>query len=96
MQRSHRKDAGLPPTARSGSVHMEFKRCGKPKCRCNQGLHHGPYFYHYWRERGRLKKRYVPAARLVETLEMVAQQKTNKSNMSAILRELRSFRYDVS
>lgn len=45
-----------------GSVRAEFRRCGKRGCRCaNAGdPGHGPYYYRYFRVRGRLTKRYVP------------------------------------
>src|SRR5688500_3008296 len=36
----------------------QYVRCGKPKCRCVGGALHGPYFYHFTRENGRLRKRY--------------------------------------
>ncbi len=42
-----------------GVVVAEMKRCGKPSCRCNSGQLHGPYHVRYFRERGRLRKRYV-------------------------------------
>jgi hypothetical protein len=35
-------------------------RCGRPNCRCARGSLHGPYFYRFWREGGRLRKEYVP------------------------------------
>lgn len=40
---------------------LERVRCGKPNCKCvgeNAELH-GPYWYAYWREDGKLKSRYV-------------------------------------
>ena len=45
-----------------GVVLVEHKRCGKAGCRCAGGRPedlHGPYFYRYWRENGRLRKAYV-------------------------------------
>ena len=39
---------------------LEYVKCGKPNCWCagrEQG--HGPYWYRYWRENGKLKRRYV-------------------------------------
>jgi hypothetical protein len=42
-----------------GTVHAQYVRCGKQNCHCRNGLGHGPYFYHYWREGGRLRKRYL-------------------------------------
>ncbi|MCU0552683.1 MAG: hypothetical protein MUC48_25415 [Leptolyngbya sp. Prado105] len=40
---------------------LERVRCGKPNCKCvgeNAELH-GPYWYAYWREDGKLKSRYI-------------------------------------
>lgn len=40
---------------------LERVRCGKVVCKCagNQGELHGPYWYAYWREEGKLKSKYV-------------------------------------
>lgn len=46
-------------TARArGGVHLqcEYVRCGNRRCR---SCPHGPYWYAYWREDGKLKSRYV-------------------------------------
>lgn len=45
-----------------GSIHIEFKRCGRARCRCNNGQRHGPYLYRYFRLGGKLHKRYVRTA----------------------------------
>jgi hypothetical protein len=41
----------------------EKRRCGKPACRCSEGnlskVGHGPYWYAYWKEGGRLRSQYV-------------------------------------
>jgi hypothetical protein len=39
----------------------EWVRCGKLLCKCAgpNGELHGPYWYVYWREDGRLKSKYV-------------------------------------
>jgi hypothetical protein len=47
-----------------GSLHPEWRRCGKPTCRCARGEPHGPYVYHYWYEHGRRRKAYVPRDRV--------------------------------
>ena len=49
----------LPKT---GAVCAQWKRCGKPACRCANGAPHGPYYCLFWREGGRLRKRYVRLA----------------------------------
>ena len=39
---------------------QEFTRCNKPGCkRCERGPGHGPYWYKFRREEGRLVKKYV-------------------------------------
>ncbi len=40
---------------------LERVRCGKAGCKCagENGELHGPYWYAYWRDDGRLKSRYV-------------------------------------
>lgn len=40
---------------------LERVRCGKVGCKCagENGQLHGPYWYAYWRDDGRLKSRYV-------------------------------------
>lgn len=56
----HREGPGFErePAERQGKVtyRLEGVRCGKAGCtRCP----HGPYWYAYWRERGRLRSRYI-------------------------------------
>jgi hypothetical protein len=50
------------PKMLPGSVCAQRVKCGRPNCRCAQGRLHGPYFYRFWREGGRLRKQYVPPA----------------------------------
>lgn len=40
---------------------LERVRCGKAGCKCagKNGELHGPYWYAYWRDDGRLRSRYV-------------------------------------
>jgi hypothetical protein len=42
----------IPPNA---TIRQEYVKCGNPDCQ-NQ---HGPYFYAYWKQDKKLKKRYV-------------------------------------
>jgi hypothetical protein len=55
------------PKMDTGAVCVQWVRCGKPRCRCVDGALHGPYHYRFWREAGRLRKRYVPAAEAAVT-----------------------------
>ncbi len=64
----NKKQNPLPKTdALRGAVLSEMKRCGKPNCRCSSRRRedlHGPYFYRFHRESGRLRKAYVPKDRV--------------------------------
>jgi hypothetical protein len=53
----------LPKTL-PGVVCAQRVRCGKAGCRCTRGQGHLA-FYRFWREDGRLRKRYVRRADLV-------------------------------
>ncbi len=48
----------LPKTL-PGTVHAQMIKCGRETCRCAQGQLHGPYFYRFWREAGKLHKAYI-------------------------------------
>jgi hypothetical protein len=47
------------PKSLPGAVCAQWKRCGRRSCRCSRGLLHGPYFFRFWREGGKLTKAYV-------------------------------------
>lgn len=56
------------PLPKTGAVCAQWVRCGKPTCRCmTAGPRHGPYYYLFMRERGRLVKRYVRRQLVEET-----------------------------
>jgi len=61
------KSGGVFPkiTPLPGSLHLEWRRCGKPTCRCTCGHLHGPYLVRRWWEAGMQRKIYVRRA-LVE------------------------------
>jgi hypothetical protein len=58
--------AKLLPKTLPGAVCAQWVRCGKPGCRSARGELHGPYFYRFWREGGRLCKVYVPRSALAQ------------------------------
>src|SRR4051794_17243924 len=58
------KTAETLPKMLPGVVCPQWKTCGRDGCRCARGLLHGPYYFRFWRENGRLRKRYVPRADL--------------------------------
>jgi len=75
----------FPKSQSPGSLHLEFKRCGKPRCKCVQGLLHGPYIYRRWRESGRLRRQYVPMTKLGVALVEIHQNRAQWINISHVL-----------
>lgn len=64
--------------AQRASLCQQFVRCGRPGCRCASGAPetlHGPYFYWFWREHGRLRKEYVPKAWIPEVQDIFDQRR---------------------
>lgn len=55
------KKRGRPiPTERTVTYQSQRRRCKKATCHtCRQGEGHGPYWYAYWRENGKLVSAYV-------------------------------------
>lgn len=47
------------PEPLPGAVCAQYVRCGRPGCKCAKGELHGPYYYRFYRERGRQHKAYV-------------------------------------
>jgi hypothetical protein len=87
--------AGLPPT---GSLQREWRRCGKPRCRCARGMLHGPYWYLRWREGGRQRRRYVPRARVDATRVAIEQRRRLRPpawSLRQTLAELRQLAKEV-
>ena len=88
-----------PATGLPGVVLAEKKRCGKTNCRCRSGEDadlHGPYFYRYWRQGGRLRKAYVPRPRVAAVRAACQQRQARERQERARRGEfralLRSFR----
>lgn len=68
-------DAGGDPDGEAGakpgkvSYRLEPVNCGKPGCsRCP----HGPYWYAYWREGGRVRSKYIGRQLTVDELKLKA------------------------
>jgi hypothetical protein len=83
------KNAELLPKKPVGSLHLEFKKCGRPNCRCKRGLLHGPYVYRHRREDGRQKKEYVPMERLSEVALEMERQRAEVARPGQIRRVLK-------
>jgi hypothetical protein len=50
------------PKILPAAICAQLVRCGKVGCKCARGLLHGPYFYCFWREGGKVKKSYIKKA----------------------------------
>jgi hypothetical protein len=75
-----------------GSVHIEFRRCGRPNCHCRAGRLHGPYFVRRWREGGRQRKAYVPRAQVATALLAIESRRAAFPPLSGIAGQMRSVR----
>lgn len=74
----------LPQTTMfKGSVHLQRRRCGKPTCRCASGRPEDAHVahYHFWREGGRLRKRYLKAGEVEPTRERCNQRQIEERAM---------------
>jgi len=80
------KVGGLLP--KTGSVQAEWRRCGKPACRCTRGTPHGPYWYLRWREDGRQRRRYVSREQLNALREALEQRRRLRPPTWALRQEL--------
>ena len=86
-----------------GAVCVQWRRCGKPNCRCRDGVSlHGPYYAHFWRQNGKLCKRYVrqpDVAALQQACgrhrEQQAQQRRRRDEGRELLHRLRQMLRDV-
>lgn len=65
-------EPGLPPTL---TYRQEEVRCGKPGC---STCPHGPYWYAYWKEDGRTRKRYIGRSLPGEPLERVRPDRARR------------------
>ncbi len=81
-----------------GAVCEQWVKCGKPRCRCTRGQLHGPYYYRFWRENGKLRKEYVRLqdVKRVERACKARQAKEKRERREkeaamALLRELKAY-----
>jgi hypothetical protein len=89
----------LPKMLR-GSVHRQFKKCGKPNCKCASGKLHGAYYYHFARVNGKLKKRYLKADE-VEQIQIACikrrrDEKQRRARLQTDWEQLREIRTEMS
>lgn len=85
-----RKHAKALPKNSVGAVALQSVRCGKPTCRCASGTLHGPYAYLFWREGGRLRKRYLPADEVAGVRAACAARRAHEAARRAALETSRA------
>lgn len=73
----------------AGSLHLEWRRCGKPACWCAEGRLHGPYYARRWREGCRQRKAYVPANEVAATLVAIELNRAMFPSISGIMASLK-------
>jgi hypothetical protein len=78
----------LPKIRAIGSLHLEWRRCGRANCCCARGALHGPYFVRRWREGGRQRKALVRRDDVVEVLTAIKERRAAGSILG-ITRSLR-------
>lgn len=78
------------PNFLPGVVCKQFVRCGRSNCRCAAGELHGPYFYRFWREGGRLRKAYVNRSDLDAVRARCAARQQQRRQLTAGWQEWRS------
>lgn len=69
------------------AICQQYRKCGKASCKCNTGALHGPYFYYFYREDGKLKKSYIRKADAAELWESYSQQRLIQKQRAADRRE---------
>ncbi len=75
-----------------GSLHAEWKRCGKPSCHCAAGARHGPYFYRHERVRRRQRKVYVRPDQVEAVRASIGAWKERHPPARSVRRELAELR----
>lgn len=75
------------------AVCAQYVKCGKTNCRCASGQSHGPYYAAFWKEKGRIRKRYIRLADVEQMRELSEQPRQllrDISKCGGYVRELRA------
>jgi hypothetical protein len=67
------------------SLQVQWVRCGSPGCRCTRGHPHGPYYALFWREAGRLRKRYVRTAETAAVRAACASRREHERQVQRLM-----------
>ena len=65
-----------------GTMQLELVRCGKPACK---SCPHGPYWYRYWKEKGRTRSKYVGKSSREEKIRFAEQINVALSKGSPVI-----------
>jgi hypothetical protein len=72
-----------------GSVHPQWVTCGNPRCKCARGELHGPYWYRFWYEDGKLRKGYVKLQDLLDVWAGCDQYRREQDLIQQTIAEFR-------
>ena len=84
----------LPKNWSPGTLHLEWKTCGRACCRCTQGLLHGPYIYRHRRHGPKQIKAYVAMRDLAQIVEELEKLKAIMPHPSMMRKALKGTRDD--
>ena len=80
-----------------------WTRCGKPRCRCNDGRPHGPYHALHWRDGQRQRRVYVSASEAPAVRAAVERRRRERAaerlafaDDLALLRRLEALRRELA
>ena len=79
----------LPKNWSPGSLHLEWKKCGRAPCRCTDGFLHGPYIYLHRRDGPKQRKAYVAMRNLAQLLEELEKLKASLPRPSLMRKALK-------
>jgi hypothetical protein len=106
-RRGDRKQLPLLPGEVRGTLHLVYRRCGKPTCRCasagpdEKGKKHPALYHHFRDESGKRVRRYVPTkgkkaqaelARLREGIEKRQAREARRPQLRQVRRTVRALR----
>jgi len=98
MQHQKTKTADLLGKISVGTVHRQFKKCGKPNCKCVRGERHLS-FYHFVRVDGKFKAHYLRKSEVAEVRHACLIRQKDRKTMRMFSRmswkRFREFRNDL-
>jgi len=80
------------PKMLPGTVCVQWQKCGRKNCRCTRGELHGPYFFRFWREDGKLRKAYVKRSELETVRKQCAARQQQRLQLRQGLNDWRNLR----